>query len=67
VVSVTAKIFTVLRALRRQPRLDLPGLFDPGLGRSGLVATFLAVLELIRSGKIYLEDSEIRMRGGSEA
>jgi len=52
VVSVTAKIFTVLRALRSTGKLSWDKLFAPGPGRSSMVATLLAVLELIKSGKI---------------
>jgi chromatin segregation and condensation protein Rec8/ScpA/Scc1 (kleisin family) len=37
-------------------------LFDPETGRSSLIATFLAVLELIKSGKICLEEGRIMLR-----
>ena len=59
VVSVTSKIFTVLRALRTQPSVKMDNLFDPAAGRSGMVATFLAVLELIKSKKVRLVEDEI--------
>lgn len=62
VVSVTSKIFTVLRALRARGAVKMDRLFDPETGRSGLVATFLAVLELIKSGKVRLERDEIQIR-----
>lgn len=57
IVSVTSKIFTVLRLLRQEDQLALDNLFDPNLGRSGLVATFLAVLELIKSGRVKLDEN----------
>lgn len=61
VVSVTSKIFTVLRALRSSGSIRMDRLFVPEAGRSGMVATFLAVLELIKSKKICLDDDEIRL------
>jgi segregation and condensation protein A len=63
VVTVTSKIFTVLRALRREGSLSVKKLFAPELGRSGLVATFLAVLELMRSGKIRIIRNKIILQG----
>jgi len=66
VVSVTAKIFTVLRALRRRGSVNFEHIFEPESGRSGLVATFLAVLELIRSGKVRMEDREIVLHNQAE-
>jgi segregation and condensation protein A len=63
VVSVTSKIFTVLRALRLYKEIGLDKLFSPESGRSSLIATFLAVLELIKSGKICLEEGRLVMAG----
>jgi segregation and condensation protein A len=54
VVSVTSKIFTVLRALRKGGKMKLDGLFTADTGKSGMVATFLAVLELVKSKKIII-------------
>lgn len=56
-VSVTSKIFTVLRSLRRKDFLSLDELFDLNSDKSSMVATFLAVLELIKSKKIYLNNN----------
>ena len=67
VVSVTSRIFTVLRALRRQGRIPIDLIFNPQDGRSGLVATFLAVLELIKSKKIHLDEREICLTDVSAA
>ena len=55
VVSVGTKIFSVLRLLRRKRQAKLSSVLNPEMGRSGMVATFLAVLELMRSGKVMLE------------
>jgi len=52
VVSVTAKLFSVLRDLRRHGRLQLDKLYRPEQGRSSVIATFLAVLELVKSSKV---------------
>ena len=62
VVSVTSKIFTVLRSLRKQDCLPIGSFFRPETGRSGLVATFLAMLELMKSGKIWLEEDIVSLR-----
>jgi segregation and condensation protein A len=62
-VSVTSKIFTLLRRLRKNGTVSLDGLFDPSAGRSGMVATFLAVLELAKSGKIMIEKDAVRLTG----
>ena len=62
VISVTSKIFTVLRALRQADHLHVSELFHPESGRSGLVATFLAMLELMKSGKIWLEEETVFLR-----
>lgn len=63
VVSVPTKIFFVLRQLRKNSHIPLEGLFDPAQGRSGMVATFLAVLELIKSKKVKLTGDEIQLYG----
>lgn len=68
VVSVTSKIFTVLRTLRVQDNMPLQALFSPDTGRSGLVATFLAVLELMKSGKVWLTPEEtLQLRSTSKS
>ena len=61
VVSVTAKIFSLLRRLRSTGNIPLDGVFDPAQGRSSMVATFLAVLELVKSKKISVLEDEIRI------
>lgn len=61
VVSVTSKIFTVLRSLRKGGAIKQDRLFEQAADRSGIVATFLAVLELIKSKKVRVERDEIRL------
>lgn len=61
VVSVTSKIFTVLRLLRKSGRVSFDRLFDSQMGRSGLVATFLAVLELVKTKKICVDENGVQI------
>jgi segregation and condensation protein A len=61
VISVSSKIFAVLRALRRGGRLKMSELFSADTGRSGVIATFLALLELMKSKKIRMERGQIRI------
>lgn len=65
VVSVTSKIFSVLRILRRSGRVKLDELFTADTGRSGVIATFLALLELMKSRKIYVDRDKVRLNHGN--
>lgn len=56
IVSVTSKIIYVLRQLYKTGSCLMDGLFDGMTSRSERVATFLAVLELTKSGRIWLND-----------
>lgn len=56
VVSVTSKIFSVLRMLRMNKTVDMNSLFSAQDSKSGVVATFLALLELIKSKKVEMDD-----------
>jgi len=62
VVSVSSRIFSVLRTLRKSSHIGWEDLFHPALGRSGMIATFLAVLELVKSKKVLLEDEGVTIR-----
>jgi len=62
VVSVSSRIFAVLRGLRREGRISWDSLFDPAVGRSTMVATFLAVLDLVKSKKVLILDDGIEIR-----
>ncbi|MEG0768439.1 MAG: segregation/condensation protein A [Ruthenibacterium sp.] len=57
-VSVTSRIIHVLRGLMTGRVQHLCELFTLKSGRSATVATFLAVLELIRAGRITIDASE---------
>ncbi len=56
IVSVTSKIIYVLRCLYKSGKCRMDGLFNGMTDRSERVATFLAVLELTKSGRIWLND-----------
>ena len=66
IVSVSSRIGYVLRRLYTHPRVTYASLFEQAESKSELVATFLALLELIKSKRIAVEDSdsglEIEMR-----
>ncbi len=62
IVTVTSKIVFVLKKLYKTGICSMDELYDGVSDKSARVATFLAVLELTKSGRIYLSDdnSEIR-------
>ncbi len=55
-VSVTSKIIYVLKRLYKDGKCTMEGLFSGMTDRSERVASFLAVLELTKSGRILLSD-----------
>ena len=55
VVSVTSRILFVLKRLHKKQQSDYLGFFE-SLDRSELVATFLAMLELIKAKRITVSD-----------
>ena len=57
VVSVQSRILTILRTLYRQKNIDYKSLFVRSEDRSEMVATFLAVLELVKSKRIVVDES----------
>ena len=52
VVSVSSRILHILRRLYKQAAINLPGLFLQSRSRSEAVATFMAVLELMKARQI---------------
>ncbi len=56
IVSVSSKIFYVLRRLYRSGKCSLTDLYDGMTDRSEKIATFLAILELTKSGRVLLND-----------
>lgn len=57
-VSVATRIFHVIKRLMREGTKQLRDLFDDAVGRSEVVATFLAVLDLIKSKEIAIDGDE---------
>ena len=55
IVSVSSKIVSVLKNLRRNGNKKMRSLFEGANSRSELVATFLAVLELCKANRVWLE------------
>ncbi len=58
VVSVTSQIISVLRRLRAQGQLAYADLFAGKGEKTELIATFLAVLELVKGKRITVEDTD---------
>lgn len=58
VVSVSSRIIHLLRNLVQGQVRRLQSFFSPKSGRSETVATFLAVLELVRAGRITIDEKE---------
>lgn len=56
IVSVTSRIIYLLRRFYRSGRLGVDRLYEGAENRSQLVATFLAVLELVKGGRLQYED-----------
>lgn len=56
VVSVSSRIIHLMRKLYRNPNYRFKALFEDQNDRSELVATFLAVLELIKGGRLAVSD-----------
>jgi len=57
IVSVASRIIYVLRRLWKKDELKYDDLFEQGREKSELVATFLAVLELIKGKRVRVEGS----------
>ncbi len=55
IVSVNAKIITVMRKLWKGNRVKYGELFTAAEGRGDLVATFLAVLELVKGKRVRID------------
>ena len=60
VVSVGSRIIHILKSLYRSGRASYESLFTSSGDRSELVATFLAVLELVKARRITVEGDEVR-------
>ncbi len=61
IVSVTSKIIYVLKKLYSDGKCSMSGLFHNMTDKSERIATFLAVLELTKSGRIWLNDDNTQI------
>ena len=55
-MSVFSKVIFILRKLRKNKKTDYDSLFPSDNSKSASVATFLALLELIKNKKIAISD-----------
>ena len=62
VVSVQSRIVVVMKILYRQQRAPFLSLFEGSTDRSEVVATFLAVLELMKNKRVMLEEDGSTIR-----
>ena len=58
VVSVSSKIIGVMRKLTKNEKIRYENIFDGSIDKSELVATFLAILELIKGKRVRIEDDD---------
>ena len=58
IVSVQTKIFSVLKNLMKNKIQSLQSAFDRTKGKSDAIATFMAILELIRAHRISIDKDE---------
>ncbi len=56
IVSVNSRIVFIYRQLLKNAKQKLSSIFESSTSRSEMVATFLAVLELVKNGKVKLND-----------
>ena len=58
IVSVSSKIVVVLRNLKKKSKIHFKSLFEKAETRSDVVATFLAVLELLKDKRIKADEKD---------
>lgn len=56
VVSVNSRIVIIMKMLYKQRRAPFLSLFEQSSDRADIVATFLAVLELVKNKRVMIED-----------
>lgn len=59
IVSVTERIGFVLKSIYKSKRVKFSALFERAESRSELIATFLAVLDLIRNHRVNIDDNDM--------
>lgn len=62
IVSVNTGIVFIYRKLLKQSKLRFSALFEGATSRSQLVATFLAVLELVKANKVTLNEDNTQVQ-----
>lgn len=60
-ISVTSRIFYILRRLYKRPTLSFEELFEVVEGRNEMVATFMAVLELLKAKRVKMRGNDQEM------
>ena len=60
-VSVASRIMHLLRGFYRRGRASLQSIWADNHDRSELVATFMAVLELLKAGRVHLTDDDTEL------
>ena len=55
IVPVSERIVHIMRVMIKKKRMNFEELFDDAKTRSGIVATFYAVLELLKSGRVEID------------
>ncbi len=67
VVSVESRVIHIMGSLRKKNRRNISEFFAHTSGRSETVATFLGILELIRNGRITVDDDgTVNMKNDGE-
>ncbi len=61
IVAVSTKVVYVLRNLRKKTKIKFDALFSQSKSRSELVATFLAVLELVKARRVTVDGEGEKM------
>lgn len=61
IVSVASRIIFVLKKLYKKTRIKFFDFFENSKSRSESVATFMAILELVKAGRLKVDDGEVTM------
>lgn len=61
IVAVSTKVVSILRSLRKKTKVKWKSLFSESKSRSELVATFLAVLELVKARRVTVDGDGEKM------